>query len=234
MAWTRRHEFIAELEPMEKSISYAKSLGRYPVVLVDHGDNCASGGSTDQMQVLEEALNQGLENMVAGPFCDPEAVAQIIAAGVGNTLTLDVGGRVDIPALGRKGRPLQLTGRVKCISDGSYVVTGPMFTGVRMSLGRSAVLEVGSALIVVSEKPQEPYDLGIYTHLGIDPARMHYILLKSRQHFRATFEPIAAHIVWVAGPGVCSSDYSQFNFKNLRRPIFPLDPDASLEQAISN
>ncbi|MGE8318786.1 MAG: M81 family metallopeptidase [Comamonas sp.] len=234
MAWSRRHEFIAELEPMEKSIAHAKSLDQYPVVLVDHGDNCASGGTTDQMEVLAEALAQGLENMVAGPFCDPEAVARLLAAGVGNTLTLDVGGRTDIPALGTTGSPLRLTGKVKCISDGSYVVTGPMFTGVRMSLGRSAVLEVGSNLVVVCEKPQEPFDLGIYSHLGIDPTRMQYILLKSRQHFRAAFEPIAAHLVWVAGPGVCSSDYSRFTFRNLRRPIFPLDADASLKQAITN
>ena len=63
---------------------------------------------------------------------------------------------------------------------------------------------------------------------------MQYILLKSRQHFRAAFEPIAAHIVWVAGPGVCSSDYSRFTFKNLRRPIFPLDDEARLEQAVTN
>ncbi|MDR3005097.1 MAG: M81 family metallopeptidase [Acidovorax sp.] len=234
MAWDRRHQFIAELEPLDASIARAKSLKQYPVVLVDHGDNCASGGATDQMQVLDTALQQGLENMVAGPFCDPAAVAQLIAAGVGETLTLHVGGRTDIPALGSKGQPLQLTGRVKCISDGQYVVTGPMFTGVRMSLGRSAVLEVGSVLVVVCEKPQEPYDLGIYTHLGIDPTQMHYILLKSRQHFRAAFEPIAAHIIWVAGPGVCSSDYSQFTYQKLRRPIFPLDADVRLEQAINN
>lgn len=233
-AWARRNEFIAQLEPMQASIAFAKSLDTYPVVLVDHGDNCASGGSTDQMAVLAEALRQGLENMVAGPFCDPGAVARIAEAGVGSMLELDIGGRTDVPALGSKGRPLRITGQVKCISDGSFVVTGPMFTGVRMSLGRSAVLQVQSNLIVVCEQPQEPFDLGIYTHLGIDPARMHYILLKSRQHFRAAFEPIAARIVWVAGPGVCSSDYSQFTFRNLRRPIFPLDADASLEQAITS
>lgn len=234
MAWASRHAFIAELEPMEASIAHARSLGQHPVVLVDHGDNCASGGSTDQMQVLAEALHQGLDHMLAGPFCDPAAVAQIIAAGVGSTLTLDVGGRTDVPAIGAKGSPLRLTGRVQCISDGHYVVTGPMFTGVRMSLGRSAVLAVGSNLVVVCEKPQEPFDLGIYTHLGIDPTRMRFILLKSRQHFRAAFEPIAAHLVWVAGPGVCSSDYRQFTYKNLRRPIFPLDADASLAHAITD
>ncbi|MBT7755980.1 MAG: ABC transporter substrate-binding protein, partial [Rhodospirillaceae bacterium] len=62
---------------------------------------------------------------------------------------------------------------------------------------------------------------------GIDPATKRYVLIKSRQHFRAGFGPIAKHVVLVAGPGVCSSDYASFGFKNLRRPIYPLDPDAS-------
>lgn len=52
------------------------------------------------------------------------------------------------------------------------------------------------------------------------------MLLKSRQHFRAGFEPIAKHSVMVAGPGVCISDYSKLPFKRLPRPLYPLDMDA--------
>ncbi|MNZ77757.1 hypothetical protein D3C78_963120 [compost metagenome] len=59
------------------------------------------------------------------------------------------------------------------------------------------------------------------------------MLLKSRQHFRAGFEPFARHIVLISGPGVCSSDYGLFPFKNLSRPIYPLDEDASLAHAQS-
>ncbi|MDP6833324.1 MAG: MlrC C-terminal domain-containing protein, partial [Alphaproteobacteria bacterium] len=78
-----------------------------------------------------------------------------------------------------------------------------------------------------SERRFEPFDTGCFTHAGIDPAAKRYVLIKSRQHFRAGFGPIAKHVVLVAGPGVCSSDYESFPFKNLRRPIYPLDPDAS-------
>jgi microcystin degradation protein MlrC len=79
---------------------------------------------------------------------------------------------------------------------------------------------------MVSEERMEPFDLGVFRHAGIEPTQKKYLLVKSRQHFRAAFEPIAKHIVEVAGPGVCSSDYDLFPFKNLRRPIYPLDPDA--------
>lgn len=231
MAWERRADFVFPIEPMEESIARAKTLTQGPVVLVDHGDNCGAGGPTDEMTVLGEVLRQGLEGVVAGPFWDPGAVAELIAAGVGQSVTLDVGGKTDMPALDLKGRPLRLSGRVQCITDGNYQVTGPMFTGMKLSLGRTVVLDVAGTLVVICEKPQEPFDTGVFTHAGIDLSRRRYILIKSRQHFRAGFEPIASEIVLVAGPGVCSSDYSQFPFRNLRRPIYPLEVHTALEAA---
>ncbi|NUO85806.1 MAG: M81 family metallopeptidase [Cupriavidus sp.] len=231
MAWERRADFVFPIEPMAQSIARAKTLTQGPVVLVDHGDNCGAGGPTDEMTVLGEVLRQGLEGVVAGPFWDPRAVVELIAAGVGQSVTLDVGGKTDMPALDLKGRPLRLTGRVQCITDGNYQVTGPMFTGMKLSLGRTVVLDVAGTLVVICEKPQEPFDTGVFTHAGIDLSRRKYILIKSRQHFRAGFEPIASEIVLVAGPGVCSSDYSQFPFRNLRRPIYPLEAHTVLDAA---
>lgn len=233
MAWSRRDDFIFAIEPMAESIARAKTLEGGPILLVDHGDNCGAGGCTDEMSVLDEVMQQGLDNVVAGPFWDPEAVAKMIEAGVGRNVTLAVGGKTDMPALRLKGRPLTLSGRVRCITDGAYQVTGPMFTGMQLSLGRTAVLDVDGVLVVVCEKPQEPFDTGVFTHAGIDLSRKKYILIKSRQHFRAGFEPIAKHILLVAGPGVCSSDYSQFPFKHLRRPIYPLDRDTTPQHSIN-
>ncbi len=230
-AWARRADFVFPLEPMETSIARARDVEAGPVILVDHGDNCGAGGPTDEMTVLGEVLRQGLKDVVAGPFWDPGAVALMIEAGVGKILTIDVGGKTDMPALGIKGKPLRLTGQVRCITDGAYQVTGPMFTGMRLSLGRTAVLDVDGTLVVVCEKPQEPFDTGVFTHAGIDLSRRKYVLIKSRQHFRAGFEPIAKHIVLVAGPGVCSSDYSQFPFRNLPRPIYPLDEHTTIQSA---
>ena len=46
-----------------------------PVLLLDHGDNCMSGGTCDTMDVLMAALDAGLTGIQAGLYCDPEAVA---------------------------------------------------------------------------------------------------------------------------------------------------------------
>ena len=225
--WERREEFVFEVEPIEKSISEAKSMGagEGPVMLVDHGDNCGSGGNQDVMAVLAEVLEQGLENVCAGPFSDAGAVAKLIEAGVGAEVTIALGGKVDMPAMSLTGEPVTVTGTVRRITDGSFTVTGPMFTGVQMNIGRTVVLDTGNVEIVVCEGRFEPFDQGCFTHLGIDPSRKDFVLIKSRQHFRAGFEEIARDIVMVSGPGTCTSDYSLFPWKNLRRPVYPLDPE---------
>ena len=225
MAWDSRKEFVYDPEPMADTIAYAKTLNDGPIVLADHGDNAGAGGSHDNMSVVAEILHQGLENVAVAPVADPEAVDRLWLAGEGAIVTLSIGGKTPTPSLGLLSQPLELTGRVKCLKRLKFEITGPMMTGFMVDLGRSAVFEVGSMEIIISELRTEPADLGFFTNMGIDPLTKRYLLLKSRQHFRAGFERIAKKILLVAGPGVCSSDYSVFPFVNLTRPIYPLDQD---------
>jgi microcystin degradation protein MlrC len=227
-AWDKREGFLFHPEPLADQVARARSYTEGPVVMADHGDNTASGGTQDVMSVIEEAMKQGLEDAVAGPICDPASVDQMIRAGVGNAVTLDLGGKVDMPAMGLKGKPLRVSGKVKAITDGSFVVTGPMATGTTVRMGRTAVLDTGTMQIVVSEKRAEPFDLGVFTHCGIDPRRKKYVLIKSRQHFRAGFEPIARHIVMCDGDGCTASDLKLFKYEKIRRPLYPFDPDMRL------
>ena len=227
-AWEKREGFLFHPEPLSVQVARAKSYAEGPVVMADHGDNTASGGTQDVMSVIEEAINQGLDNACAGPICDPACVAQMIKAGVGAEVTLELGGKVDMPAMGLKGKPLKVSGKVKAITDGQFVVTGPMATGTTIRMGRTAVLDTGKIQIVVSEKRAEPFDLGVFTHCGIDPRAKKYVLIKSRQHFRAGFEPIAKHIVMCDGDGCTASDLKLFKYTKVRRPLYPFDLDMRL------
>ena len=222
-AWSDRADFVFHPEPLADSIARAKSLTEGPIILVDHADNCASGGTQDTMPVLAEALRQGLTDMAVFAIRDPAAVAHMIKAGVGSRVTLQLGGKVDMPAIGRRGEPLEVSGVVRAITDGEFLVTGPMSTGTRAHMGRTAVLDTGGVEIVVTELNHEPWDLGCFRSVGIEPTQRRYLLLKSRIHFRAGFEPIAKHIIECDGVGVTSSDYSLFNFTKLERPAYPLD-----------
>ncbi|HRO61400.1 MAG TPA: M81 family metallopeptidase [Burkholderiaceae bacterium] len=230
-AWHRRDDFRYRGEPLADSIARARTMTEGPVILVDHGDNTASGGTQDVMSVLEEVFRQRLDDVVAGPFCDPLAVERMVEAGLGARVDIDVGGRVDMPALGLKGKPMPLSGKVTAITDGEFVVTGPMATGARVRMGRTAVLDTGRVQVVVSEGRVEPYDLGVFTHCGIDPRRKRYVLIKSRQHFRAGFEPIARHIVECQGLGVTASDISLFDYRRRPKPLHPFESDTRAEDS---
>ncbi|MFO0995259.1 MAG: M81 family metallopeptidase [Alphaproteobacteria bacterium] len=227
-AWQRRADFVYEVEPLDRSFAHAKTLDGGPIILVDHGDNVFSGGTEDVMETVEAAFRHGLADMAVGPIWDPRSVQEMVKAGIGARVTLKLGGKTSMPALGLQGRPIEVTGTVRRITDGRYKVTAPMNTGLTMNHGVSAVLDTGAAEILVCSERMEAFDLGVFRHAGIEPTAKRYLLIKSRQHFRAGFEPIAKHIVLLSGPGVTSSDYSLFKWNRIPRPLYPIDKDMAL------
>ncbi len=229
IAWDQRDDLVWHDSDLVEAITAAKSAPTGPVLLIDHADNCASGGTQDVMTVLREALRQGLSSIAVGPIRDPEAVAQMIAAGVGAQIELPIGGKLDMPSIGLRGEPLVLSGVVRAITDGEYTITGPQLTGVRAYMGRTAVLETPHTTIVVTERLQEPWDLGVFSSVGIDPTGFRYIMLKSRMYFRPIFLPFAADVIYCSGDGVTSSDHRRFRYDHLRRPMYPLDDTAAFE-----
>jgi microcystin degradation protein MlrC len=230
MAWDAREQFVYRVEPLEVSLRRAQALGAGsgqsggPVVLLDHYDNCASGGTMDTMAVLGGILDAGLEEAAAFAICDPQAVEQMKRAGVGARVTLPLGGKMDMPALGLKGRPREVTGNVRRICNGLYRNEGPMSRGDLADMGPSAVLDTGKVEIAVISRHVEPHDIAAFRELGIEPEKKRYLMLKSRVHWRAGLGPIARAVIECAGEGVCTSDYSTLKFRRVRRPVFPLDP----------
>ena len=225
MAWRSREQFVYRVEPLEQSLLRAKELRAGPVMLLDHYDNCASGGTMDTMAVLGAILDAGLEDVAAFAICDPQAVEQIKRAGLGARVTLPLGGKTDMPALGLKGRPRTVTANVRRISNGIYRNEGPMARGELGDMGAAALLDTGKVEIAVISRHVEPFDIAPFRALGIEPANKRYVMLKSRVHWRAGLGPMAKAVVECAGEGVCTSEYSQLKFRRVRRPVYPLDPE---------
>ncbi|MGH7093344.1 MAG: M81 family metallopeptidase [Stellaceae bacterium] len=227
-AWVEREAFVYQLEPLAASIARAAALpapepGAGPVVLLDHYDNCASGGTMDTTIVLKAILDARLDNAAAFAIYDPEAVQQAIAAGIGAAVTLSVGGKLAMPQIPAESPALTLSGRVKTISAGRFRNKGPMGRGVLTDMGPSVVIDTGRVEVALISRHVEPSDLNCMLALGIDPMQKRYVMLKSRIHWRAGLGSVAKAVVECAGVGVCTSDYSQITFKNVRRPIYPLD-----------
>ncbi len=224
MAWTQRAAWVYHIEPLAESMKRASKLGGGPVVLLDHYDNAASGGTMDTTAVLDGILQAGLDDEAAFAIYDPKAVQKMAEAGLGANVTLELGGKLDMPSIGKKGKPLTVSGVVKNLTDGRFRNRGPMSKGVLMDMGPTAVLDTGKVQIIVISRQQEPNDLECFYSVGIDPTKKRYLMLKSRVHWRAGMGPIARQIIECAGEGVCTSDYSTLKFNRVRRPIYPLDP----------
>lgn len=228
LAWEQRAAFVYQPEPLSTSIAKALQLAAGkparsgPIVLLDHSDNCASGGTMDTMTVLGAMLDAGVRDAAAFAVFDPQAVQQMIAAGIGSSVTLPLGGKLDMPSLGLKGQPREVTGRVKLISDGRYRNLGPMARGEVNHMGPTVVLDTGGVQIVVISQHVEPHDLAAFECLGLNPNRLSMLMLKSRVHWRAGLGSLAHAVVECAGSGVCTSDYDALAFKKLRQPMYPL------------
>jgi microcystin degradation protein MlrC len=223
--WDERDDFVYRSAPLAQSISEGAALAREtdkPVLLLDHGDNCMSGGTCDTTDAFEEALKQGLDGIVVGPLCDPEAVATLFEAGEGATVTVGIGNK--LASVASRGKPpLEVTGIVRALTDGEYIISGPTYMGQRAYMGRAAVLETPAARILVTERTHEPWDLGVFESVGIDPRGARFLILKSRMYCRPVFVPISGGLVECDSRGVTSSDYGLFSFENLKRPVYPLD-----------
>jgi microcystin degradation protein MlrC len=253
--WRERDGFVYASEPLSVSLERARRLavgsagsarkstaqvgpnregaaqsgtagnGLGPVLLLDHSDNVMSGGTCDTMDVLVGALDAGLEDIGMGPLTDPAAVAQLVQAGVGATVTLELGNKVALTQPGAARQPIRLTGVVRAIVAGEFTVTGPIYTGSTLRMGRTVLFDIGAAQIVVTEERVEPYDLGVLTCVGMNPARKRFLLLKSRMYCRPVFLPLASGLVECDADcgGPTSSNYDLFEFHHVRRPVYPLD-----------
>jgi microcystin degradation protein MlrC len=219
VAWQQRRDFLHSALPVGEAVARALATDGGPVILADIADNTGGGAAGDGTEILRELLRAGARRATVACLWDPEAAAACHRAGVGATLTLDVGGKVD----DRHGRPLRVTGRVRTLSDGQFTHKGPMFHGLPGRLGPTAVLDVNDVRIILISLRWQTLDPEMIRIVGIDPAAEHILVVKSSVHYRAAFEPLARAVIEVDAPGLSSSNLGRFVFTHVRRPIFPLD-----------
>ena len=224
-AWDQRGTFVYHPEPLADSMARAQVLAAAggPVLLLDHYDNTASGGTMDSTEVLAAVLAAGLQDVAVFGIYDPTVVQEMMAAGIGASITVSLGGKLATPSIPRQSQPLTVTGRVKLLADGRFPATVAMSRGMTMNMGMCGVLVVDGAEIVVISRHIEPFDPGCFRALGIEPLQRRYIMLKSRIHYRVGFRDLVKATVECAGIGVCTSDYSELTFRHVRRPVYPLD-----------
>lgn len=220
-AWQRRAQFAIDLVPASVAVRTAMQPTDGPVVLVDASDNIGGGSPGDGTVLLVELLKQGASDALV-PIVDPAAVEVAVAAGVGARARITVGGRTDR----MHGDPVELTGQVLGIFDGRYRHEGSYMTGQEVDMGRTALVRCGGVMVAIAERRVMPFDAAQLRVLGVDPAALSVLVVKSAVAWRAAYGGIAAAAVLVDTPGVCASDLASLPYGRAPRPIVPLDADA--------
>jgi microcystin degradation protein MlrC len=190
------------------------------LVIADYADNPGAGGYGDSTELLRELLTAEVTNACFAPMVDGEVVQAMQTVVIGEAVKIKLGGKTD-PDFG--GGPLDLEATLISLSDGHFTGDGPMLHGLHGSFGPSAVIRVSGIEILVVTIPRQILDLQQFRAFGIDPQNKHVVALKSMQHFRAAFEPIAGQVIVCDSGALCTPRYDRLPYRNVPRPIFPLD-----------
>jgi microcystin degradation protein MlrC len=219
LAWSMRRDFLVKPMPIQEALKKIKVAIEGPIVLADIGDNPGGGSPCDGTIVLSAVLEERLTGGLFGVIWDPAIATKAAKAGPGHEINISLGGHTDK----LHGRPLALKAYVKNVSDGKFRCRGPMGTGSESDMGLTVVLQVAGNDLIITSKRIQPLDLEIYRSQGIEPKNAKFLVVKSSVHFRASHESIAKEIIELDTPGLTSPRLVGFNFKKIRRPIFPLD-----------
>ena len=99
-----------------------------------------------------------------------------------------------------------------------------MQAGIPINMGPSALIEVRGVKLVVGSQRYQNFDRMYFKSFGIDLDQFAVIAVKSSQHFRAAYGELAAAIAVVDdGNGITTDDVRSRHYRNLRRPIHPID-----------
>ena len=228
--WEQRERLntVRPIHPIDEGVKMAMADPRKPILLVDLGDDPGSACPADSPAVLESLLRCGAQDC-AVTIRDAEAVHAGVAAGVGAELNIAVGGKIDQ----RFYQPLKVTGQVKSIDDGRYMICGPTHGGWgrevneetfrEASVGKRVVLRIGNKIDVIFSQRQTGKDRDFFKSAGILLEEKQILVVKSNQAHRASFDPVVAGTIELATPGVSTVDYASLPYRHLRRPIWPID-----------
>ncbi|MCB0121314.1 MAG: M81 family metallopeptidase [Caldilineaceae bacterium] len=206
--WDARHEFNfgTPSGTIDECIEAALATDGSPIFLSDSGDNVTAGAVGDIPLVLERLLAHKVANALLAGICDGEAVAHCEQAGVGATVELTLGGKLDT----LHGSPLAVRATVQCLLP------------TQAERSAQAVIQVDGVTVVVTSRRQGFTTLADFEHAGVDPRNFKLVVIKLGYLFPELLA--IASKAWMAlSPGACDLDLARLPYQRIARPMFPVD-----------
>jgi microcystin degradation protein MlrC len=200
---------------VDGAIDFALAHPGGPIVIADTTDNAGGGAPSDNTTFLHRLIARGVQGAAVAPIWDPIAVRLAFDAGEGAKLPFRFGGKIAKAS----GPPVDAEVEViRCVPNAFQ-----SFSGATVGIGDAASIRMGGVEAVLISTRAQGMGIDLFSNLGIDPKSRKILVVKSNQHFHASFSQIAAQVIYAEGDGPLPRDYRILPWQKVQRPIWPLD-----------
>jgi microcystin degradation protein MlrC len=200
---------------VDGAIDYALAQPGGPIVIADTTDNAGGGAPSDNTTFIHRLIARGVQGAAVAPIWDPMAVRMAFDAGEGTKLPFRFGGKTAKAS----GAPVDADVEViRCVRNAYQ-----SFSGATVGIGDAASIRMGGVEAVLISTRAQGMGTDLFSNLGIDPESRKILVVKSNQHFYASFSRIAAQVIYAEGDGPLPRHYAKLPWKKVQRPIWPLD-----------
>jgi microcystin degradation protein MlrC len=216
--WDARAAFDFSAPAADAAVCIANGLSRAerPFFISDSGDNPTAGGAGDVTYMLEQllahpAIAAGRATAIWAACVDPAAVARCVAAGESSDIELRVGGALGSLGSGGSGGSVRLRGTVHGLWPADPVG------------GDIAVVASGGVRAILTTRRKPFHLMEDFTDLGLDPAAHDLTVVKVGYLVPRLFDAARGWVIALT-PGGVDQDIVRLPYRELARPIYPLDP----------
>lgn len=220
--FSKRGTFIMPQIDEKQAVSQAMAATSGPVVIADLWDNPGGGTAGDATVILQELLDRGATDTAIGTIWDPMAVQICMAAGEGAEIPLRFGAK-SAPGTGNP-----IDGLVKIIS---LVASAEMRFGESFApFGDAAHIQLDGIDIILNSTRAQSFDPSLFSVMGIDPTAKKILVIKSTNHFYASFSRIASEILYCSAGTPYPNNPARTPYRRARKDIWPMVADPHAEE----
>jgi microcystin degradation protein MlrC len=223
--WALRHAFDVKTYSVAEAVAAARRIVGGPVLLLDTADTTGGGAAGDGVGLIRGLVDAAVDEPSLAMVVDPEAVAQCAAAGVGQTLKVRLGHKLDP----RWGAPVALRGTVRRVFEGRFIYSGGVLGGRSVTMGPSAVLDVGNLSILITTYATYDWADEQYRCAGLDPRTAKFVGVKNMMNFRYGYRDCMKAAFVLDLPGPTPPDMRMLSFQRVSTPTYPLHETTSSE-----
>jgi microcystin degradation protein MlrC len=218
-AWERRQDFRVDLVSPAAAFERARRIKRVPFLMTQSSDSPTAGAAGDSPAMIEAWMEHGQDLTTYMTVVDHPAVQACHLAGPGREITVSLGATVD----SRFHQPVTVHATVDHVGMGHVDMTGPGYTGMRVSMGAHALVHTDRLSILITERPGITFDPATWLTGGLDPFEPDVLIVRSALAYRAAFADAASDAAILDLPGASTPRIESLPFARDRGPLFPFD-----------